>query len=83
MAMAPSYVHENVSQHNCDVVKSFMASEKVVVANFIPFFNDPITSFYYHGQRHLFVKRNISPDLSFISVSERHPKKTNLSFAIG
>ena len=41
-------LHENASSHKCEVVKSFLASEKVKVLNHPPYSPDwvPVTSFY-------------------------------------
>ena len=42
-------LHDNTSSHKCEVVKSFLASEKVKVLNHVPYSPDlsPLTSFLF------------------------------------
>ena len=77
-------LHDNTSCHKCEVVKSFLASEKVEVLNHPPY--SPVTSFYFQGLRKCFLEISISLEVLlaalFISVSNRYQKKTiHLLFA--
>ena len=75
-------LHDNASSHKCEVVKSFLASEKVKVLNHPPYSPDliPVTSFYFQGLRKCFLEISICLEVLlavlFISVSNRYQKKT-------
>ena len=70
----------NASSHKCEVVKSFLASEKVKVLNHPPYSSDlsPVTSFYFQGLRKCFLEISIRLEVLlaalFISVSNRYQK---------
>ena len=85
-------LHDNASSHKCEVVKSFLASEKMKVLNHAPYSPDlpwvPVTSFYFQGLRKCFLEISILLEVLlaalFISVSNRYQKKTiYLLFATG
>ena len=83
-------LHDNASSHKCEVVKSFLASEKVKVLNHPPYSLTwvPVTSFYLQGLRKCFLEISIRLEVLlaalFISVSNRYQKKTiYLLFATG
>ena len=70
------------SSHKCEVVKSFLASEKVKVLNH-PLYSlkwVPVTSFYFQGLRKCFLEISIRLEVLlaalFVSVSNRYQKKT-------
>ena len=75
-------LHDNTSSHKCEVVKSFLASEKVNVLNHPPYSPDlsPCDLFYFQGLRKCFLKISIRLEVLlaelFISVSNRYQKKT-------
>ena len=68
--------------HRCEVVKSFLASEKVKVLNHPPYSPDlsPCDFFYFQGLRKCFLEISIRLEVLlaalFISVSNRY-QKTN------
>ena len=77
-------LHDNASSHKCEVVKSFLASEKVEIYLTCV----PVTSFYVQGLRKCFREISIRLEVLlaalFISVSNRYQKKTiYLLFATG
>ena len=84
-------LHDNASSHKCEVVKSFLASEKVKVLNHQPYSPDLSPCdffFYFQGLRKCFLEINIRLEVLlaalFISVSNIHQKKTiYLLFATG
>ena len=83
-------LHDNASSHKCEVVKSFLASEKVKVLNHPPSSPDqsPCDSFYFQGFRKCFLEISIRLEVLlaalFINVSNRYQKKTiYLLFATG
>ena len=81
-------LHDNVSSHKCEVVKSFLESEKVKVLNHPPYSPDLSTTFYFQGLRKCFLEISIRLEILlaalFISVSNRYQKKTiYLLFATG
>ena len=83
-------LHDNASSHKCEVVKSFLASEKVKVLNhpYIHLTWVPVTSFYFQGLRKCFLEVSIRLEVLlaalFISVFNRYQKKTiYLLFATG
>ena len=82
-------LHDNASSHKCEVVKSFLASEKVKVLNYPPYSPDlsPVTSFYFQGLRKCFLEIRIRLEVLlaalFISVSNRYQKTIYLLFAKG
>ena len=83
-------LHDNASSHKCEVVKSFLASEKLKVLNHPPYSTDlsPCDFFYFQGLRKCFLEISIRPEVLlaalFISVSNRYQKKTiYLLFATG
>ena len=84
-------LHDNTSSHKCEVVKSFLASEKVKVLNHPPYSPDlsPRDFFLsFQGLRKCFLKISICLEVLlavlFISVSNRYQKKTiYLLFATG
>ena len=83
-------LHDNASSHKCEVVKSFLASEKVKVLNHPPYLLDlsPCDFFYFQGLRKCFLEISIRLEVLlaalFISVSNRYQKKTiYLLFATG
>ena len=73
-------LHDNASSHMCEVVKSFLASEKVKVLNHPPYSPDlsPVTSLYFKGLRKCFLEISIRLEVLlatlFISVSNRYQK---------
>ena len=79
-------LHDNASSpHKCEVVESFLASEKV---SFKPSTLFPVTSFYFQGLRKYFLEISIRLEVLltalFISDSNRYQKKTiYLLFATG
>ena len=82
--------HDNASSHKCEVVKSFLASEKVKVLNHPPYSPDLSLCdfFYFQGLRKCFLEISIHLEVLlaalFISVSNRNQKKTiYLLFATG
>ena len=83
-------LHDNASSRKCEVVKYFLASEKVKDLNYPPYSPDliPVTSFYFQGLRKCFLEISIRLEVLlaalFISVSNRYQKKTiYLLFATG
>ena len=54
-------LHDNASSHKCEVVKSFLASEKVKVLNHPPYSPDlsPCDFFYFQGLRKCFLEISI------------------------
>ena len=83
-------LHDNASSHKCEVVKSFLASEKVKVLNHPLYSPDlsPYVSFYFQGLRKYFLEISIHLEVLlaalFISVSNSYQKKTiYLLFATG
>ena len=80
-------LHDNASSHKCEVIKSFLASEKVKVLNHPPNSCNlcfertrvPVTSFYFQGLRKCFLEISIRLEVLlaalFISVSNRYQKK--------
>ena len=83
-------LHENASSHKCEVVKSFLASEKLKVLNHPPYSPDLSSCdfFYFQGLRKCFLEISIRLEVLlaalFISVSNRYQKKTiYLLFATG
>ena len=82
------HLHDNTSSHKCEVVKSFLASEKVNVLNHLPYSPDLspcVTSFYFQGLRQCFLEIFIRLAVLFaallISVSNRYQKKTIICFS--
>ena len=81
-------LHDNASSHKCEVVKSFLASEKVKVLNHPPYSPDlsPCDFFLFprlkkmlSGNKYKFLLAAL-----FISVSNRYQKKTiYLLFLLG
>ena len=73
-------LHDNASSHKCEVVKSFLASEKVKVLKHPPCLPDlsPVTSFYFQGLRKCFLEISIRLEVLlaalFINVSNRYQK---------
>ena len=84
-------LHDNTSSHNCEVVKSFLASEKVKVLNHPPYSPDlsPYDFFFYfQGLRKCFLNISIRLEVLlaalFISLSNGYQKMTiYLLFATG
>ena len=70
----------NTSSHKCEVIKSFLASEKVKVLNHPPYLPEPVTSFYFQGLRKCFLEISVHLEVLlaalFIRVSNRYQKKT-------
>ena len=75
-------LHDNASSHKCEIVKSFLASEKVKVLNHPPYSPDlsPCDFFLFPRLRKCFLEISIRLEVLlaalFISVSNRHQKKT-------
>ena len=75
-------LHDNASSHKCEVVKSFLAPEKVKVLtiHLIHLTWVPVTSFYFQGLRKCFLEISIRLEVLlaalFISISNRYQKKT-------
>ena len=72
---------DNASSHKCEVVKSFLASEKVKVLNHPPYSSDlSPCSFYFQGLRKCFLEISIRLEVLlavlFINVSNRYQKET-------
>ena len=83
-------LHDNASCHKCEVVKSFLASEKTKVLNHPPYSPDlsPCDFFLFPSLRKCFLEISIRLEVLlaalFISVSNRYQKKTiYLLFATG
>ena len=82
-------LQDNTSSPKCEVVKSFLASEKVeVLIHLIHLTWVPVTSFYFQGLRKCFLEISIRLEVLlaalFISVANRYQKKTiYLLFATG
>ena len=77
-------LHDNDSSQKCEVVKSFLASEKVTVLNHPPYSPDlsPCDFFLFQGLRKCFLEVLLAA--LFINVSSRYQKKTiYLLFATG
>ena len=79
-------LHDNASSHKCEVVKSFLASEKVKVLNHPLYIHHtwvPVTSFYFQGFKKMFLEICIRLEVLlaalFISVSKQIPKEDYLS----
>ena len=80
-------LHDNTSSHNCEVVKSFLASEKVKVLNHPPYSPD-LSPCDFQVLRKCFLEISLRLEVLlaalFISVSNRYQKKTiYLLFATG
>ena len=82
--------HDNASSYKCEVVKSFLASEKVKVLNHPPYSPDlsPCDFFLFPRLKKCFLEISICLEVLlaalFISVSSRNQKKTiYLLFATG
>ena len=83
-------LHDNASSHKCEVVKSFLVSEKVKILNHPPYSPDPSPCDVFLFPR---LKKMLSGNkytskvllaALFISVSNRYQKKTiYLLFATG
>ena len=74
-------LHDNASFHKCEVVKSFLASEKVKVLNHPPYSPDlSPCDLHFQGLRKCFLEMSICLEVLlavlFISVSNRYQKKT-------
>ena len=73
-------LHDNASSHKCEVVKSFLASEKVKVLNHPPYSTDlspcDFSFIYLQGLRKCFLEISIRLDVLLaaliISVSNRY-----------
>ena len=83
-------LHDNASSHKCEVIKSFLASEKVKVLNQPPYSPDlsPCDFFLFPRLRKYFLEISIRLEVLlsalFIRVSNRYQKKTiYLLFATG
>ena len=83
-------LHDNASSHKCEVVKSFLASEKVKVLNHPPYSPDlsPFDFFLFPRLKKMLSGNKYTSRSSlgsvFISVSNRYQKKTiYLLFATG
>ena len=83
-------LHDNASSYKCEVVKFFLASEKVKILNNPPYSPNlsPCDFFYFQGLRKYFLEISIRLEVLlaplFISVSNRYQKKTiYLLFATG
>ena len=73
-------LHDNASSHKCEVVKSFLASEKVKVLNHPPYSPDLSPCDFLEISTRL----KVLLAALFISVSNRYQKKTiYLLFATG
>ena len=73
-------LHDNASSHKCEVVKSFLASEKVKVLNHPPYPPDRSPCDFFLFPRKCFLEISICLEVLlaalFISVSNRYQKKT-------
>ena len=72
-------LHDNTSSHKCEVVKSFLASEKVKVLNHLPYSPDlSLYDFFLSPFCFLEISMRLEVLLAalFISVSNRYQKKT-------
>ena len=75
-------LNDNASSHKCEIVKSFLASEKVKVLNHPPYSPDlsPCDFFYFQDLRKCFLEISIRLEVLlaalFISVSNRYQEKT-------
>ena len=83
-------LHNNASFHKCEVVKSFLASEKVKVLNHPPYSPDlsPCDFFLFPRLKKMLLEISIRLEVLlaalFISVSNRYQKKTiYMLFATG
>ena len=83
-------LHDNASSHKCEIVKSFLASEKVKVLNHPPYSPDlsPCDFFLFPRLKKCFLEISIRLEVLlaalFVSVSNRYQKKTiYLLFATG
>ena len=83
-------LHDNASSHKCQVVKSFLASEKVKVLNHPPYSPDlsPCGFFLFPRLKKMLSGNKFTSGVLlavlFISVSNRYQKKTiYLLFAAG
>ena len=75
-------LHDNASSYKCEVVKSFLASEKVKVLNHPPYSPDlsPCDFFLFPRLKKCLLEISIRLEVLlaalFISVSNRYQKKT-------
>ena len=71
-------LHDNASSLKCEVVKSFLASEKVEVFNHPPYSPDlsPCDFFLFPRLKKMLSGKSIRLEVLFISVSKRYQKKT-------
>ena len=82
-------LHDNASSHNSEVVKSFLASEKVKVLNHPPYSPDlsPCDFFLFPTLKKMLFGNSIRLEVLlaalFISVSNRYQKTIYLLFATG
>ena len=78
-------LHDNASSHKCEVVKSFLASEKVKVLNHPPYSADlSPCDFFLFPRLKKSIRLEVFLAALFISVSNRYQKKTiYLLFATG
>ena len=79
-------LHDNASSHKCEVVKSFLASEKVKDLNHPPYSPDlsPCDFFLFPKLKKMLSGLEVLLAALFISVSNRYQKKTiYLLFATG
>ena len=80
-------LHDNASTHKCEVVKSFLASEKVKVLNHPPYSPDwsPCDFFLFQKLKQMLYGNKYTSRSSlaalFISVSNRYQKKTIYLFS--
>ena len=80
-------LHDNASSHKCEVVKSFLVSERVKVLNHPPYSPDrvPVTSFYFQGLRKCFLEISIRLEVLlaalFISVSTDTKRRLFICFS--
>ena len=77
-----TFLHDNASSHKCEVVKSFLASEKVKVLNHPPYSPDlsPCDFFLFPRLKKMLSGNKYTSNsflaALFISVSKRYQKKT-------
>ena len=82
-------LHENASSHKCEVVKSFLSSEKVKVLNHPLFSPDlrPCDFFLFPRLKKCFLEINImsrsSPGSAIYQCLQQIPKEDYLLFATG
>ena len=83
--MVSPFLHDNASSHKCEVVKSFLASEKVKVLNHPPYSPDlsPCDFFLFPRLKKMLSGNKYTSRSSlaalFISVSNRYQKEGYLS----